>query len=277
MRRFNVHPFVLRKAVVENMPSPDSERDRNNGDTTEVPLSRRTVLKTGALASGAVAAGRISGRAVAGKGNGDFRARARVVDREDPAPDTAIVLAALDIPISHWIVYGDETVADQNPTYDSGQPVVIVSFEHHLDSGWPDWRRANPNTLFDDVIERGIKFYAFPRDRLDRRAPTDEDQFSERTPVIDREDSDPDAAIVINVLDVPISDWIVYGNETVADQNQAYDPDGPVVIVAFEDRLDAGWSTWRHADPTTLFDGVVDRGIKFHAFPTARLEKGRPN
>lgn len=102
-------------------------------------------------------------------------------------------------------------------------------------------------------------------------------RYTPGVPVIDRDDSNPDAAIVTNSLDVPIDDWTVFGDETVADQNKdEYDPDERVVIVAFEQLLDEGWPEWRRAKPDALFDGVVERGIKFHAFPKGRLQRGRP-
>lgn len=94
--------------------------------------------------------------------------------------------------------------------------------------------------------------------------------------VVDGEDADPDPAVVLAVFDVPISDWIVYANETVAFQNPGYDPEERVVVVAYEDDLDTGWPDWDAVEPETLFDGVVDRGIKFYAFPQSRLERVRP-
>lgn len=91
-----------------------------------------------------------------------------MVDSEDPEPDLAIVINVLDVPISDWIVYGRETVAEQNPAYDSTDRVVIVAFEHFLDQEWPDWRRNPPPQLFEGVVNRGIKFHAFPQERLER-------------------------------------------------------------------------------------------------------------
>lgn len=113
-----------------------------------------------------------TGRAAArSSGNDGYRPPVPVTDREDPDPDTAIVLAGLDVPIREWRVFGTETVADHNPTYDPEDPVVIVAYEHLLDSGWPDWRRGKPATLFDGVVDRGIKFHAFPKSRLQKGRP----------------------------------------------------------------------------------------------------------
>jgi len=151
------------------MVLPNSDRDWSAPqEVTGWPVSRRTLLKTGALASGALVIGDASGRAAARRGDRGVRARAPVIDGEDPDPDAAVVVDVPGVPIDDWIVYGDETVADQNPAYDPGDQVVVVVFERLLDSGWPDWRRAKPDALFDGVVARGIKFHAFPQTRLER-------------------------------------------------------------------------------------------------------------
>lgn len=95
--------------------------------------------------------------------------------------------------------------------------------------------------------------------------------------MIDSHDPDPDPAIVLKIPEVLIRDWDVFGRYTVADHHPNYDPKDRVVIVAFESLLESGWPEWRRAEPDMLFDGVTEQGIKFHAFPQARLERGRPN
>ena len=90
--------------------------------------------------------------------------------------------------------------------------------------------------------------------------------------VLDSEDDDADPAVVIHALDVPIDDWTVHGEQTVADQNPDYSETEPVVIVTYEDRLEKHWESWANREPEDLFDEVTDRGIKFHAFPASRLE-----
>lgn len=91
--------------------------------------------------------------------------------------------------------------------------------------------------------------------------------------VSDREDASPDLAVTLLTADIPIESWRVFRSETVADQNPQYDPAEPVVVVAYERLLDEGWADWRTASPGTLFDDVVARGIKFHAFPRTRLRR----
>lgn len=157
----------------EDMTSPNSGQHQSTARRAdELPVSRRNVLKTGVLASGTVVLMEATGTAAARPdGNDGYRPPVPVTDSDDPDPDPAIVINWLDVPIRDWIVFGNETVADQNPTYDPEDRLVIVAFEHLLDSGWPDWRRANPATLFEGVVERGIKFHAFPEARLDKGRP----------------------------------------------------------------------------------------------------------
>lgn len=83
----------------------------------------------------------------------------------------------------------------------------------------------------------------------------------------------PDLAVTLALPGAPIDDWLVYGEETVADHNPANDPTEPVVIVAYERLLDEGWPDWRAAPTGSLFDGTVARGVKFHAFPRSRLAR----
>lgn len=97
-------------------------------------------------------------------GSGEF-----VSDGDDGTPDLAVVVRAFDgVPAESWTVYGDESVADQNPRYDPGETVVLVAYEGLLDAGWNGWRTADPAALLDEVVDRGVKFHAFPRSRLRR-------------------------------------------------------------------------------------------------------------
>lgn len=91
-----------------------------------------------------------------------------VSDAVDATPDLAVVLAPMDVPIDDWVVFGEETVADHNPDRDPTDPVVIVAFVHLLEARWPEWRETDPTGLLDGVVDRGVKFHAFPRSRLAR-------------------------------------------------------------------------------------------------------------
>jgi len=67
-----------------------------------------------------------------------------------------------------WEVEEKTTVADMNPDYPSDSDVVIVAFEDDLDEWWPEWRDSPDDELFNEICERGHKFYAFPEPRLGR-------------------------------------------------------------------------------------------------------------
>lgn len=89
-----------------------------------------------------------------------------VVDREADDPKNAVVVLTPDATISDWEVNEGETVFDHNPDYDEDTSVVIVAFVEDLDEWWEDWRKHEPYELFDEMCERGHKFYAFPSERL---------------------------------------------------------------------------------------------------------------
>ena len=89
-----------------------------------------------------------------------------VVDKEADEPKEAVVVLTPDAAISDWEVDEGETVADHNPGYDETTPVVVVAFVEDLDDWWDGWREYEPYELFDEMCERGHKFYAFPSERL---------------------------------------------------------------------------------------------------------------
>jgi len=89
-----------------------------------------------------------------------------VIDTDDDEPALAFVILTPDVEASDWDVEDDETVADHNPSYPDDADVVIVSFVQDLDEWWDGWREHDAGELFDEVCERGHKFYAFPAPRL---------------------------------------------------------------------------------------------------------------
>ncbi|MDY6780028.1 MAG: hypothetical protein SV760_05700, partial [Halobacteria archaeon] len=96
----------------------------------------------------------------------------RVFDREGEVGDrsSAVVVLTPDMTTEEWEVEDGETVADRNPEY-GDEPVVIVGFEDDLDEWWTGWRDVPDGELFEEMKERGHKFYAFPESRLE---PVDE-------------------------------------------------------------------------------------------------------
>jgi hypothetical protein len=104
-----------------------------------------------------------------------------VVDKEADDPKEAVVVLTPDTTISDWEVNEGEMVSDHNPGYDEDTPVVIVAFTEDLDNWWEDWREYDSHKLFDEMCERGHKFYAFPSERLRRSNALDavEDALNE--------------------------------------------------------------------------------------------------
>lgn len=95
-----------------------------------------------------------------------------VVDIEDDNPDVAVVIKILSKDLTEWEINPDtntnQTVADKNPNYDPNQDVVLVSFvETGLEKRWPEWRKHKNGDLYNGVMENGVKFYPFPKNRLD--------------------------------------------------------------------------------------------------------------
>ncbi len=94
--------------------------------------------------------------------------------------------------------------------------------------------------------------------------------------VIDREDDEPNLAVVLHHSETPIGEWEIDppggDRRTVAADNPDYDADEPVVVVAFvESGLDPHWSGWTDADPADLYEGAQDSDVKLYHFPGSRL------
>lgn len=106
----------------------------------------------------------------------------------------------------------------------------------------------------------------------------DEDEpaepFSIGTHVVDREDPDPNLAVVINRPPVACDDWVAYhtperGDVTVADDNPDYDPEAEAIVVAFREEFREAHPEWHPEDgPFTLDESKVAT----YAFPPGRLE-----
>lgn len=95
--------------------------------------------------------------------------------------------------------------------------------------------------------------------------------FSIGQRVYDREDDDPNTAIVANTPPIPANDWEVYGGpETVAADNPDYPADAPIVIVFFEAELsaDTDWDRTTHVP----IDELNQIDAFYYTFPEPRLK-----
>lgn len=95
------------------------------------------------------------------------------------------------------------------------------------------------------------------------------------TRVLDREDDDPDEAVVVDrPEDTTIADWeyeIDGETYTTAESNPDYPADEQLVLISFLDQLETQWPEWEDASPSALRDGVRERDIPRYGFPEGRL------
>lgn len=88
--------------------------------------------------------------------------------------------------------------------------------------------------------------------------------------VVDRDDDDPNTALVVNTPPIPANDWEVYGGPTtVADDNPDYPEDAPIVIVVFEEDLPTD-TDWDYTTYVPIVD-LTDLDTTIYTFPAPRL------
>ncbi|QSG07804.1 hypothetical protein [Halapricum desulfuricans] len=95
------------------------------------------------------------------------------------------------------------------------------------------------------------------------------------TRVFDREDGDPDEAVVVDKPeDMTIADWeyeVDGETYTTAESNPDYPDDEQLVLISFLDALESDWPDWETVSPEALRDGVRERDIPSYGFPEGRL------
>jgi hypothetical protein len=104
-------------------------------------------------------------------GRDELPVGAVVLDREDDDPNRAVVVNRPPVRADEWTAYVDETgeevtIADDNPSYDSTEEIVVVAFLDDLTPVRPEWAGESPLTL-TDLHEDGASTYAFPPARLE--------------------------------------------------------------------------------------------------------------
>jgi hypothetical protein len=101
----------------------------------------------------------------------------------------------------------------------------------------------------------------------------DSEAFDLGDRVLDREDDDPDEAVVVNRPPVAAEEWTVFhenGEEvTVADDNPGYDPKAEVIVVAFAAELEDAHPAYDADEPLAL----AEAECYTYAFPPGRLER----
>ncbi|MCU4719108.1 hypothetical protein [Halapricum hydrolyticum] len=97
----------------------------------------------------------------------------------------------------------------------------------------------------------------------------------EGTRVLDREDDDPDEAVIVwRPEDRTIADWEYEADGeayTTAESNPDYPDDEQLVLISFLDQLEAAWPDWEESPPAELLDGARERDVPCYGFPEGRL------
>ena len=104
----------------------------------------------------------------------------------------------------------------------------------------------------------------------------DEQDFAAGEVVHDRDDDDPNDAVVVNVPPIPASEWDVHPlDKTLAEANPDYPADAQTVIVVFEEALTEYFETTDIAgelESQIPIATLADEHVQFYAFPAPRLE-----
>jgi hypothetical protein len=97
-----------------------------------------------------------------------------VQDTETDRTDEMVVILTPEADCTDWDVGEDNqyTVAEKNPDYADDQPVIITSFKDSLEEKVENWNSIDKGELFDKVTDNSIRFYAFPKNRLEKTGLT---------------------------------------------------------------------------------------------------------
>lgn len=88
--------------------------------------------------------------------------------------------------------------------------------------------------------------------------------------VVDRDDDDPDEAIVVNTPSKTAAEWDVPPRGcTLAEDNPSYPEDAAVIVVVFREELDETRPEYDGAEPLSL----SDLEAYYYSFPEPRLRK----
>lgn len=91
--------------------------------------------------------------------------------------------------------------------------------------------------------------------------------------VHDREDDDPDDAVIVNTPPLPASDWTITPlDSSLAEENPDYPDDARTIIVLYESDVDELLPDWDRGNALALGD-LGDLDCYYYAFPAPRLER----
>ena len=96
--------------------------------------------------------------------------------------------------------------------------------------------------------------------------PNPETTWDHGDVVRDREDDDPDPAIVVNTPGAPADEWdISRFDKTVAEDNPDYPSDAEIVTVVYEENLREAFSNWTANNPITCAT-LNERSVQHYSF-----------
>lgn len=114
-------------------------------------------------------------------------------------------------------------------------------------------------------------------DSTESPAATETDESNSVTLAIgdvvhDREDDNPNDAVVINNPQATASEWIAYRKKTVADDNPDYPEDAPVVVVIYDSDLRRVFPDWSGDAPLKLTK-INETDVTHYSYPVPRLKQ----
>jgi hypothetical protein len=109
-----------------------------------------------------------------------------------------------------------------------------------------------------------------------RSLMTDETDFTPKPGdvVLDRDDDDPDPAVVANAPSIPAEDWpIPWLEKTIAEDNPDYPADAPIALVVYENHLEENEEAlleWDRENAVAISE-LTESSLSYYVFPQPRL------
>jgi hypothetical protein len=91
-------------------------------------------------------------------------------------------------------------------------------------------------------------------------------------PVVDRDQDDPNTAIIVNCPPKTADDWTAYRETTVAEDNPDYPDDALIAVAVYRDELAEFDSDWADRDKPFSLAEFNEAGTSHYSFPAPRLK-----
>jgi hypothetical protein len=93
--------------------------------------------------------------------------------------------------------------------------------------------------------------------------------------VLDRDDDDPDPAMVANAPDIPAEDWTIpWLEKTIAEDNPDYPADAPIALVVYVNQLEENEEAlpdWDRENAVAISE-LNESSLSYYVFPYPRLQ-----